>query len=53
MDMILWIIAKLIDDLGTNEDFIGIVKLLHKNGIRVIVDGVFNHVGRDFPYFWM
>ncbi|SCW48862.1 Glycosidase [Lachnospiraceae bacterium C10] len=34
--------------LGTNEDFIQVVDALHKAGIRVILDGVFNHVGRGF-----
>ncbi len=33
--------------LGTNEDFGKVCEELHKNGIRVILDGVFNHVGRD------
>lgn len=37
--------------LGTNEDFKTVCDELHKNGIRVILDGVFNHVGRDFPAF--
>ncbi|MCL2754461.1 MAG: alpha-amylase family glycosyl hydrolase [Oscillospiraceae bacterium] len=37
--------------LGTNEDFARVCKELHGNGIRVILDAVFNHVGRDFPYF--
>lgn len=37
--------------LGTNEDFINFVKLCHENGIRVVVDGVFNHTGRDFFAF--
>lgn len=37
--------------LGTNEDFKTVCEELHKNGIRVILDGVFNHVGRDFPAF--
>ena len=34
--------------LGTNEDFKEIVDKLHQEGIRVILDGVFNHVGRGF-----
>lgn len=34
--------------LGTNEDFKKVCKELHKEGIRVILDGVFNHVGRGF-----
>ena len=33
--------------LGTNEEFGKVCEELHKNGIRVILDGVFNHVGRD------
>lgn len=37
--------------LGTEEDFKKVFGELHANGIRVIVDGVFNHVGRDFWAF--
>lgn len=37
--------------LGTNELFIDIVKELHERNIKVIVDGVFNHVGREFFAF--
>ena len=37
--------------LGTNEDFKELVKELHDNGIRVVLDGVFNHVGRGFWAF--
>lgn len=37
--------------LGTNEDFKQVVKKLHDNGIRVVLDGVFNHVGRGFYQF--
>lgn len=37
--------------LGTNEDFKEVCDKLHKNGIRIILDGVFNHVGRDFFAF--
>ena len=33
--------------LGTNEEFGQVCEELHKNGIRIILDGVFNHVGRD------
>ena len=43
---------KMIDRrLGTNDMFRHICEELHKNGIRVILDGVFNHVGRKFPQF--
>ncbi len=37
--------------LGTNDDFKEIVKELHENGIKVVLDGVFNHVGRGFWAF--
>ncbi len=37
--------------LGTNEDFIRFVRLCHESGIRVVVDGVFNHTGREFFAF--
>ena len=39
---------KLDSRLGTNEDLTEFVKLAHEKGIRVILDGVFNHTGRDF-----
>lgn len=34
--------------LGTNEDFKAVCDALHENGIKVVLDGVFNHVGRVF-----
>ena len=37
--------------IGTNDDFKLLVKNLHDNGIRVILDCVFNHCGRDFLAF--
>ena len=37
--------------LGTNEDFKEVVAKLHDAGIRVVLDGVFNHVGRGFGPF--
>ncbi len=37
--------------LGTNDDFKEFVKNCHDNGMKVIVDGVFNHTGRDFFAF--
>ncbi len=37
--------------LGTNADLSNLVKELHQRGIRIILDGVFNHVGRNFPAF--
>ncbi len=37
--------------LGDNESFKKVCDTLHENGIRVLLDGVFNHVGRDFFAF--
>ena len=42
---------KLDTRLGTNEDLTHFVAECHKQGIRVILDGVFNHTGRDFFAF--
>lgn len=37
--------------LGTNEDFKKVCGSLHEAGIRIYLDGVFNHVGRGFGPF--
>lgn len=37
--------------LGSNEDLAAFVAECHRQGIRVILDGVFNHTGRDFFAF--
>ncbi len=37
--------------LGTNDDFKAVCDALHENGIRVVLDGVFNHVGREHAAF--
>ena len=37
--------------LGTNDDFKKVCDALHEQGIKVVLDGVFNHVGRGFPQF--
>lgn len=37
--------------LGDNASFKKICDTLHRNGIKIILDGVFNHVGRDFFAF--
>ena len=42
---------KLDSRLGDNGDLTNFVKECHKQGIRVIFDGVFNHTGRDFFAF--
>ncbi|HJG32070.1 MAG TPA: maltodextrin glucosidase [Collinsella ihuae] len=37
--------------LGTNDDFVEVARELHDHGIRVVLDAVFNHVGREFWAF--
>ena len=37
--------------LGTNEQFKALVQKFHESGIRVVLDGVFNHTGREFAPF--
>jgi cyclomaltodextrinase / maltogenic alpha-amylase / neopullulanase len=37
--------------LGDQGDFDALVKEMRARGLRLILDGVFNHVGRDFPRF--
>lgn len=37
--------------LGTNEDFVKVCKKLKEEGIAIFLDGVFNHVGREFWAF--
>lgn len=43
--------TKIDPRLGTNADFAEVTKALHEAGIRVVIDGVFNHVGRGFWAF--
>ena len=43
---------KMVDRrLGTNDYFKKFVENCHNNGIKVVVDGVFNHTGRGFFAF--
>jgi cyclomaltodextrinase / maltogenic alpha-amylase / neopullulanase len=37
--------------LGDGDDFDALIEAAHSRGLRVILDGVFNHVGREFPAF--
>jgi cyclomaltodextrinase / maltogenic alpha-amylase / neopullulanase len=37
--------------LGTDADFDALVDAAGQRGLRVLLDGVFNHVGRGFPAF--
>ena len=43
--------TKIDTRLGTNEDFQSVCENLHKARIKVVLDGVFNHVGRGFWAF--
>ena len=44
---------KIDPHFGTNEEFAELVSLLHKNDIKIILDGVFNHVGAAHYWFNM
>lgn len=37
--------------LGTNEDFADVCASLHEHNVKIVLDGVFNHVGRGFWAF--
>ena len=37
--------------LGDDGDFDQLITEAQRRGLRVVLDGVFNHVGRDFPLF--
>jgi cyclomaltodextrinase / maltogenic alpha-amylase / neopullulanase len=37
--------------LGTMEDFRALLETAHRNDVRIVLDGVFNHVGRGFFAF--
>ena len=43
--------TKIDTRLGSNEDFKDVCDKLHEAGIKVVLDGVFNHVGRGFWAF--
>ncbi len=42
---------KIDPHFGSNEDFVHLVKILHKNNIKIIVDFAFNHVSSSSPQF--
>ncbi|MGN0446345.1 MAG: alpha-amylase family glycosyl hydrolase [Acutalibacteraceae bacterium] len=44
-------LLRLDSRLGTDDDFASVCSALHEAGMRVILDGVFHHVGRNFPPF--
>ena len=37
--------------LGDDADFDALIAAAHQRGLKVLLDGVFNHVGRGFPGF--
>ncbi len=37
--------------LGTNDELAALIHSMHEQGMRLVLDGVFNHVGRDFHAF--
>ena len=37
--------------LGDDDDFDRLIDEAHRRGLRVLLDGVFNHVGTDFPRY--
>lgn len=37
--------------LGTESEFVELVEAAHARGLRVLLDGVFGHVGREFAAF--
>jgi glycosidase len=37
--------------LGTNDTFKQLTHSIKRRGLHLVLDGVFNHVGRDFPAF--
>ncbi len=37
--------------LGTREDLKALIEKLHENGIDVLFDAVFNHTGREHPFY--
>ena len=43
--------AKIDPILGTEGDFAELVKVAEENGMKIVLDGVFNHVSDDSIYF--
>ncbi len=43
--------SKIDPMLGTEEDFVRLCQEAHRRGIRIMLDGVFNHTGSNSRYF--
>ncbi len=37
--------------LGSNEDYLSLVKKLHAKGMKIVMDMIFNHCGSEHPFF--
>ncbi len=46
-----WDYMEIDPAFGTNEDFVKLCEEADSMGIRIMLDGVFNHVGAESPYF--
>ena len=42
---------KISPEFGNREDFLCLVEDVHARGIKLVLDGVFNHMGRNAPIF--
>lgn len=36
--------------LGTNDDYLRLIEKVHKKGMRVVMDMIFNHIGANHPW---
>jgi len=46
-----WDYTRIDPQFGSNEDFARLSEALHRDGMRVMLDGVFNHTGTGFAAF--
>ena len=42
---------KISPEFGDREDFIQLAAEVHSRGLKIVLDGVFNHMGRNAPIF--
>lgn len=43
--------TKLSPEIGTRQDLVGLIKNVHGRKMKIMLDGVFNHMGRTSPMF--